>query len=440
MNNDNPKSVGCSNTPTTKSAMIFTSIDYFKFRFDRTVEEDYEKFEGLFKVLGVDFFMIPYDRGRNNYEQGKIIAPGIFYYFGGDLTRTAEGFRTSLLELKGEGCREYESLYAKTHNDSNPENAWLALFHECIQVGGVCTRIDLPVDDCRGVITVKDIQRKINIREYTTRMRTIEYTDSNVDEKDEILSKSYDTFGISDVVSQIGSHHKGYSCTLGNRTHVQLCIYDKFVEQANKGKDVPYKNWIRYETRYYHENAEMAFIFLVSSMRNHQSRQFILGCLKDNFQFKEDGQSRETNRSRLKPWSKWIDFLIEAKDVAQIKSPSEVASFEENVNWFIRSGNASFTRLVAVCNQAGINTSEVITALLLKGSRKLTKKDFMLVNSFLSNNNLKPFESLGELQQTVKVKNCFTDSFSELVTELILKSKSPKQIKDESNEKGETQK
>ena len=434
MNNNESKNVGCSNTPTTKSDLIFTSIDYFKFRFNKTVDEEYDKFKNLFKFLEINFNSLPQTRGRNNYENCKLIAAGIFYYYGGDLTKTGDGLKTSLLELKGEGCREYELYYSKKYNDSNPENAWLTLFSECIQIGGVCTRIDLPVDDCRGVISISDIQRKINNREYTTRMRAIEYTDSYIDEKDDSLAKSYNTFGISDVVSQIGSHHKGYSCTLGNRTHVQLCIYDKFVEQANKGHDVPYKNWIRYETRYYHENADMAFVFLISAMRNHQSRQFILGCLKDNFQFKEDGKSTEINRSRLKAWSKWIEFLMEAKDVEQIKSPSETASFEENINWFIRSGNASFTRLVAVCNKAGVNTAEVVTALLLKSAHKLTKKDFMLVNSFLTNNNLKPYESLHELQQTIKLKNCFTDSFSDLVTELILKSKTPKQIKDENNE------
>ena len=98
---------GCSNTPSGKSLNnIFTSIDYFSFRFSTTYENNKPTFKQLLLLFALDAdSVLPIIKGRNGYTEGVQLGSGINLYYGGDITIDKEGHLTSYLEMKVEGCR-----------------------------------------------------------------------------------------------------------------------------------------------------------------------------------------------------------------------------------------------------------------------------------------------------------------------------------------------
>ena len=189
INRNGGEAGGVSNTPPKKYRARSTCIDYFTFRINHNYDKDKELFNNLFKILHIYLYETKTSKGRNNYATTMSLAPGVSLSYGGTLTRNKNGEETSVLELKGSGCREFEERYYALGPDFKTKSkedvireGWIKLFEECIALDGVCTRIDLPTDDFSGLITIEEIKGKIQAREYTTRMRKLELTNSNNEE------------------------------------------------------------------------------------------------------------------------------------------------------------------------------------------------------------------------------------------------------------------
>lgn len=440
MNENDTAQKGCSNTPAGKShENVFTSIDYFSFRFDRNYKDDPEKFEGLFQLLKRLYYEPSPTKAHNGYTDGLNFAPGINLYFGGTMTRTKEGFLTSFLEMKGEGCRFFEENnsvdYAVIHQCEKPSfnKMWIMLFDECIKIGGKCTRLDLPVDDCEGIITIEEIKQKIKNKEYTTRLRKIEETISGEDQQ----NYHFNNDGLPDIVSTIESKHKGYSATLGNRTHIQLCIYDKNAEQAGKARITGFKSWVRYETRFYHDNAHDTFGMLYSALKQNKTSHFIMGCLTKIFQLKQDNRNETINRSRNPIYGKWLDLTLNADDVTLFKAPTTTFSIDDNASWFIRSAGKTFVKLVITLNKLDVGTDEIVTAIMYKAAHKLDNNDLNAINKYLQSKNCEGFKNLSELVSAALEGNTYVDEIKGPTMELLIRKKSPKEIRNELEERKE---
>ena len=429
MNDDTLPGAGCSNTPSGKSVKkVFTSIDYFSFRFDETYEDNYELFKHIINLLTYDDDHLGFvnERGKNGYTDCVRIGPGISLYYGGDMTRNKDGLPTSYLELKGEGCREFEYIARSKNKDLDIDDCWHELFYRCMCLGGKCTRIDLPVDDCEGLIDIETITQKIANKEYTTRLKKIEETVSYEDDEPDNLGNN----GLPDIVSTIESKHKGYSATLGNRSHIQLCIYNKKSEQNNKGQDVPFSTWVRYESRFYHDNANHIFLKLFDALCEHNSSRFIVGCLAAIFQLKADNRHEKINRSR-NPIDPAYALLISNKcEVSMFKSPVNSNELDDNAFWFVRSASKTLIKIIATLNKMGINSAEVLTALVHKSMKKVDESDLRTINQYLRKHNIEEFRSLNELKQFIHYNNTFTDEMHDATLNLIIKKKSPKELKE----------
>ena len=428
--NDNIKpGAGCSNTPPGKSQKcIFTSIDYLNYRFNVGYQTERYKFDKLLKLLNPDNYMCDYIKGRNGYLEGVVIMPGITIYYGGDNTITREGYETSYLELKGEGCRILErNNEFEYRNKGGLNQLWIDLFHTLNEIGGKCTRLDIPVDDCEGLLTISYIKEKIKNKEYTTRLRKIEETVSYEDQ-DEPDFKSND--GLPDVVSNIESKRKGYSVTLGNRKHIQLCIYDKNAEQANKGREVDCSSWVRFETRFYHENAEFMYTLMYYAMKGGRTHEFIVGALAKIFQLRANNKNELINRSRNPIDPLWAEFMKDATDVDMFKSPGASEEIDDNASWFIRSASKTFLKIIAVLNRKGIGTDEIITAIVHKSVKKITNSDLQSINSFLRKNGIKEFTSLDELKKFITFNNQYVDEIHEETLSLLIRKRNPKEIRE----------
>ena len=407
-------------------------IDYLKFRFDYNYSNSHDTFKELIRILSVDQTEICFSKGYNNYKHAAILAPGIILLYGGEKTVAKLGQETSLLEIKGSGCREFEYLYLGKHKDKGKvpkedifREGWIKLLEECLALEGKCTRVDIPTDDYSGSISIDEIKAKVDKKEYATRMRKVDKVHSNDEEDfdDEGFKRPDKLRG---VVSTTESKQKGYSATFGNRDHVQLCIYDKRAEQLNKGHDVDVDSWIRFEVRYYHENAENEIPRLLEALRNKNETKHIVACLAGLFEFKEANSFNERHRSHVKTWDKWSNLIGDSGKETTFSRQRDSSDFETNSSWLVRSASLSLAR---VALSMGAPTLETLYALLVKGVSNLTEKDLQKINKEIRKNGGKPFASINEIRETVIQEETFPDSFSERVFKYILSVKPKKDTK-----------
>jgi hypothetical protein len=186
------------------------------------------------------------------------LGPGLSLWYGGTITKDCYGHATTVLEMKGEACRDFEErrFFQEENAEQKDRDAiirkgWLDLLVEARRMEGQCTRVDLPTDDLSGTITTDLIKAKVQNREYTTKMRRLEVTDETDMNLFNGASES-----LPGYASVLDSKLRGYSATFGSRDSMQLCIYDKAAERTVRGFVVDVKSWIRFEVRYYHKNAE----------------------------------------------------------------------------------------------------------------------------------------------------------------------------------------
>ena len=425
-----------SNTHPSAHLDKSVCIDYLKFRFDYNYSNSHDTFKNLINILSIDQTEISLTKGYNNYKHAAILAPGIILLYGGEKTVAKLGQATSLLEIKGQGCREFEYLYYISHKDSRKDSkedifreGWIKLLEECLALEGKCTRIDLPTDDYSGLISMDEIQSKIAKKEYATRMKKLEEIESNVEKEDDDDEGFKRPDKLRGVVKTHKNKQKGYSATFGNRDHVQLCIYDKKAEQTNKGNPVDSDYWIRYEVRYYHENAENEINFLLNALREKQETKHIVACLAGIFEFKESNGFNERHRSYAKVWDKWSTFIGDAGKQATFSNSKETSTMQTNCSWLVRCASLCFARVVLSMDAPSLET---FYALLVKGVSNLTEKDLQQINKQIRKNGGKPFTSVREIKEAVIRDEQFPDSFSDNVVRYILSVKPKKEAnKDE---------
>ncbi|MCQ2793405.1 MAG: replication initiation factor domain-containing protein [Bacilli bacterium] len=427
---------GVSNTPAHAPLKIFTTIDYLKFRFDLDNNESIAKLNPIYKILGVKIEDAQKKPGMNGYENTLKLAPGISLWYGGNATKNYLGQETCVLELKGEGCREFEIRYSVLHysfEDQVEEAekircAWVALIEECLHLDGKCTRFDIPTDDMEGIIKIDELKEKLTKGEYTTKMKHIEETSSYEDKSnmaDPIANRDY---MLQDVVQVNDSKNKGYSFTIGTRNHVQLCIYDKKAEQNNKGDHLDVKSWIRYEVRFYHDNAENNILLLLIALEDNKMSSFIIGCLKSIFELKESVPKDARHKYRGKTWDKWNKLVSEGEKVNLFSSSKNMSSVEISARWLILSAAKSLTKVVVVLGPE-ISFAEILTAFICKSLIKFNKGDLMEVNAYLRSKGKREFESVADVIRSFYIRPDFSSEFSPATVDLLLNKKSKSELK-----------
>ena len=421
---------GNSNTPPTAYHNKSVCIDYFKFRFDINYAEKREKFRKLiYDILKANSFELGTDNGYNYYDKQLLIAPGTIILYGGMHTRNKAGSNTSLLEIKGHGCREFENRYYAMHKDFGIRTrqdiireGWILLFEECLAITGKCTRIDIPTDDFSGNITIDEIKEKIDKREYTTRIRSLEKNHTHHEEEgeeDEIV-KTDKLKGVNRIVD---SKLSGYSATFGKREHVQLCIYDKYAEQKKKGFIADADSWVRYEVRYYHENANLEMIELMNALKHKKEVNHIVGCLAGMFEFKEPSNYTSKNLYKAKTWSKWASFIGDVEKRGALSKTPTKNDIQSMISWLKFYCSGALAKSLAVSKSS---IAEFVGGLLIQGSRKWTKYDLQIINEARISLGYKPFKSIMEAQAALLHKTDFPSEFSEEISLLILSLKKKK--------------
>ncbi len=192
--------------------------------------------------------------------------------------------KTCQLEMKGEGCREFERR--------NPDKTWVDLIQYMISLNAKFKRVDIAVDDYEGkYASLQWIFDKIEKEHYTSVFRTFPLPIGPINEIQTI---------------QFGSHH----------SNKMLVIYDKRKEQLNKKKfcDKPY--WVRYEMRFRNEVATAIIKKMLSSYTDlsvpgygMNIKQYAYELLYGILDIKVDNHYNKSNQNKADTDSLWKSFL-----------------------------------------------------------------------------------------------------------------------------------
>ena len=71
-----------------------------------------------------------------------------------------------LLELKGRGCRQFETFLLAQ------KRSWYDFFEDCLKAGGVMKRLDLAINDRVGLLDIPDLTKKCQKEECISLFRT----------------------------------------------------------------------------------------------------------------------------------------------------------------------------------------------------------------------------------------------------------------------------
>ena len=124
-------------------------------------------------------------------------------------------------------------------------------------------RIDCTCDDYSNLITIKELQDKLRNGFYTTSCRALKQSLNYGGVKTEEDKQE-------DMINEIIT--KGWTAYVGGRTSRQLCIYDKKAERETAGNEVLVDTWLRYEARFYSQNATISFMNLYKNVFENSNK------------------------------------------------------------------------------------------------------------------------------------------------------------------------
>ena len=185
-------------------------IDYFSATFPLDCYFDelaffnvYDMLKLIAQYLNVKPFKIlqqPY--AQNNYHYQYLLGEHIILRLDGPMDEHYH--KTCHLEMKGEGCRDFERR--------NPDKTWLKLILNMVCLNAKFKRIDIAVDDYEGKnVTMKWLLDKIEKEQYTSIFRN--------------------------EPMPIGTLKSGLTLQFGTHdSNNMLVIYDKRLEQQKRKK------------------------------------------------------------------------------------------------------------------------------------------------------------------------------------------------------------
>ena len=185
--------------PEAPLTMLF---DYVKIRFPTL---DIQHIIKDILKLNINY-MLHEDYGHYSYTEHYSLGD-IFIY------TSADEEKGVLLELKGRGCRQFESYLLAQ------QRSWYDFLMDALIDGGVMKRIDLAINDHTGILDIPELAEKCRKREYIGKSRSYKFYQSG-----ELIKHREDD-----------REYMGRTLYLGSlKSDVYFCIYEKDYEQYVK--------------------------------------------------------------------------------------------------------------------------------------------------------------------------------------------------------------
>lgn len=212
-----------------------------------------------------------------------------------------------LLELKGRGCRQFESYLLAQ------ERSWYEFFMDCMVEGGVMKRLDLAINDKAGILNIPNLTEKCR--------------------KEECISvfRSFKSYRSGELVWREEKECMGNTLYIGSlQSEVYFCIYEKDYEQYKKNdisiEEAEVKN--RFEIRLKNERAYHALRDLLSYDNPERTafkiiNRYVRFVDRDNTKPRSDWNLNE----------EWAWFIGENRESMKLTTKPEPYSFQHTLNW-----------------------------------------------------------------------------------------------------------
>ena len=309
---------------------LFLLFDYVRIRFPTM---DIKHVIKNILKLNIDY-MLHEDYGHYKYTE--------HYYIGDVFVYTSQdGEKGVLLELKGKGCRQFESYLLAQ------ERSWYDFFMDVLIEGGVMKRLDLAINDKAGILDIPDLTARCTSEECVSVFRSF---------------KSYASGELvkHNEADKVGMGHTLYIGSL--KSEVYFCVYEKNYEQyAKLGipiEEVPIKN--RFEIRLKDERAYYAVRDLLTY---YDAERTAFSIINRYIRFAD--KEPDKRKSEWKTNARWAWFIGEGRPPLKLTSQPEPYTLERTLRWVERQVDPTLKMLEEIAKKTGVD--------YLKEIRKHTK-------------------------------------------------------------------
>lgn len=264
----------------------------------------------------------------------------------GQIYLLRKGDHTYHLQLRGQGCREYEQLSSID---------WIQLISLLRDfTRSKFTRLDIAIDDFSNKFTVNMIRKAFLNNQCVTRMKVGEdkkrYRTSD-------LSTIMDTFYFGSMQSRLS-----------------LNFYDKKLEREGAGNEVQVESWTRTELRCKREYADQVADMIL--LYEHDLGKVAFGVLSKNIRFVRPHDDKNKSRVPIIKW--WADFIGKV-DKLKFSLEAPDRTIERTKKWVGHQVSPSWSMLY-VADPDKFN--EFMLESLEDGLSRLNEKHYMMIEQY----------------------------------------------------------
>lgn len=305
-----------------------------------------------------------------------------------------------LVELKGRGCRQFESYLLAQ------QRSWYEFFMDVLVAGGVMKRLDLAINDKTGILNIPVLTEKCQQEECIS------------------VFRSFKSYRSGELVRKEEKECMGNTLYIGSlQSEVYFCIYEKDYEQYKKNdipiEDAEVKN--RFEIRLKNERAYYAVRdLLVYDNPEHTAFKIINRYIR--FVDKDDSKPR----SDWKLNEEWAWFIGNNRERLKLTTKPEPYSFQRTLNWL--SHQVAPTLKVAIkldeINQTQVVKDILDHAKLTDRHKQILKQQAVIVDPKAERGRWK--ETLPEISHEINIVTLTSDEKNKGLLDPYVIMKNPK--------------
>ena len=288
-------------------------------------------------------YMIYEDFGHYSYTE---------HYYIGDIFvfTSSDEEKGVLLELKGKGCRQFESYLLAQ------ERSWYDFLMDALVDGGVMKRLDLAINDHTGMLDIPELTEKCRNEECVSVFRSFKsYASGEL-----VKHEEQDKAGM------------GYTLYIGSlKSEVYFCVYEKSYEQYIKLgipiEEAPIKN--RFEIRLKNERAYYAVRDLLTY---YDAERTAFSIINRYVRFVD--KEADKKRSDWKLSVRWAWFIGENREPLKLTTKPEPYTLDRTLRWIQRQVDPTLKMLETITAKTGIDYLKEI-----RKSTKLTEKHYKII-------------------------------------------------------------
>ena len=320
-------------------APLFLLFDYVRIRFPTLDIQHIIK-----DVLKLNInYMLHEDYGFYSYTE---------HYYLGDIFvfTSADEEKGVLLELKGKGCRQFESYLVAQ------ERSWYDFLMDALLEGGVMKRLDLAINDRAGILDIPELTEKCNREECISVFRSFKSYASG-----ELIRKQEQ--------DKAGMGHTLYIGSL--KSEVYFCCYEKNYEQYAK-LGIPVSEALiknRFEIRLKNERAYYAVRDLLT---HYDAERTAFSIINRYLRFVDIEEDKRRENWKLN--DRWAWFIGKGREPLKLTTQPEPYTLSRTLNWIARQVAPTLKMLKRI--DAGNNTEYLKN---IEQHAKLTEKHEQII-------------------------------------------------------------